>query len=253
MCKWEWIKTYKHQASTACTPSFAFLVNDRESHEEHVQQSIQDRHVQGNEEHNQLPKEQLQRPDQEDGQPLRKWPHIEILLSDVLVAASLLAQLFGAAGKDSRRVGLGHGEGDQNPHDKGEDELDPVQPAPACRIRQVPTDEGSDGRADERGGGEGGHRYATLLVFPQVGQRAAHKRHGRGEGDAVDGAADEQRADVLGYGTWDDEYHGDQECGPVNDPTAIDLRQRREDDGADTKTNDEEGDGEERDLLADAE
>jgi hypothetical protein len=44
----------------------------------------------------------------------------------VAVVAGGLAEFCGAAGQDGRRVRLGHGEGDDDPDDKGEDELDPV-------------------------------------------------------------------------------------------------------------------------------
>lgn len=167
------------------------------------------------------------------------------------VAARLLAHLLRPLGQDGGRVRLGDGEGDEHPDDEGEDELEPVQPAPAAVVGEVATDQGPNGRADERRGREGGHGDATLLVLPHVGQGAAHEGHGRREGDAVDGAADDQRADVLGDGAGDDEDDGDEQRRRVDDPPAVDFRQGREDDGADAEAHDEDGDGEKGDLLAD--
>lgn len=67
------------------------------------------------------------------------------------------------------------------------------------------------GRADEGGCREGGHRDSALLVGPQVGECPAYEGHGGGEGDAVDGAADDERCDVLRYGAGNDEDDGEEE------------------------------------------
>lgn len=245
--------TYKHETSGSGAPALTLLIDDGEGHEEHVQESVQDRHVQRNEEDDKLAEQQLQGPDQEDHKPLGEGPDVEIRLGDMLVIARLLAHLLGPAAEDGRRVRLGHGEGDEHPDDKGEDELNPVQPAPARGIREVSTDKGTNGRADEGGGREGGHGDTTLLVPPHVGQGAADEGHWCREGNAADGTADDQGADVLGDGAGYDEDDGDQQCRGVDDPPAIDFRQGCEDDGADTEADDEDGDGEQGDLLADAE
>lgn len=168
----------------------------------------------------------------------------------MLIGARFLAHLRGTTAKNGRRIRLGHRECNEHPDDKGEDQLDPIQPPPACSIRQVSTDEGTDRRSDERGGRERRHGDASLFVAPQVRQRAADERHGCREGDAVDSAADQKRADVLGQGLGNDEDDGDEQRAAVDDPPAIDLRQRRKHHGTNAEADDEDGDGKQSDLLA---
>jgi hypothetical protein len=54
--------------------------------------------------------------------------------------ASGSSKLASSAGEKSRGVSLRDGEGDENPDDEGEDELDPVEPSPTSGIREETTD-----------------------------------------------------------------------------------------------------------------
>jgi hypothetical protein len=73
----------------------------------------------------------------------------------VAVVAGLLPEFCGAPGVDSRGVGLGDGERDEDPDNEGEDELDPVQPAPSSSVREEATDERANcGRSGVRDGME---------------------------------------------------------------------------------------------------
>jgi len=56
----------------------------------------------------------------------------------------LFAEFAGPPEEDGGRVGLGHGETDEDPHDAGEDELDPVEPAPVSGIDEEAADERAD-------------------------------------------------------------------------------------------------------------
>jgi hypothetical protein len=49
------------------------------------------------------------------------------------------AKLASSAGEKSRGISLRDGEGDENPDDEGENELDPVEPAPTSSIRKEAT------------------------------------------------------------------------------------------------------------------
>lgn len=134
----------KHQARLGGRVPLSLLVDDGESHEEHVQQPVKDAHVQRNEEDDEFSEEQLKRPNKKDGQSLCHGSHIKILLGDVALVASRFAKFVSAAGENRGRVRLGDGKGDEDPDDGGEDELDPVQPAPAGGIGEEPTDERAD-------------------------------------------------------------------------------------------------------------
>jgi hypothetical protein len=58
--------------------------------------------------------------------------------------ASGSSKLASSAGEKSRGVSLRDGEGDENPDDEGEDELDPVEPSPTSGIREETTDKRTD-------------------------------------------------------------------------------------------------------------
>ena len=134
----------EHEARGARRVALALLVHDRIRDEEHVQQAVQNAHVDGDEKHDELREEQLQRAHHEDAQTLGHRSRVQVLLGDVPGLARGLAQLPGAVGEDGGCVGLGDGEGDEDPDDEGEDELDPVEPAPAGCVREEAANEGSD-------------------------------------------------------------------------------------------------------------
>lgn len=56
------------------------------------------------------------------------------------VIASRGAELSSAAVENRGCVGFRDGEGDEDPDYAGEDELDPIQPAPASSVGEVATD-----------------------------------------------------------------------------------------------------------------
>ena len=56
----------------------------------------------------------------------------------------MFAEFAGPPEEDGGRVGLGHGETDEDPHDAGEGELDPVEPAPVSGIDEEAADERAD-------------------------------------------------------------------------------------------------------------
>lgn len=124
----------EHETSLAGTPSLALLVDDGVGDEEHVEETVQDGHVQADEQDNDLAEEQLEGADKEDLQPLRQGPEVEISFGDVVLIASLLAHLLRAGSQDSGRIGLLDGESNQAPDKSGQDELDPIEPSPALGI-----------------------------------------------------------------------------------------------------------------------
>ncbi len=74
-----------------------------------------------------------------------------------------------------------------------------MPPAGLTRALQRPT-WATEGRSTEDC-----HGHPALLAPPQIGEGATDEGHGRREGNAVDEATDEERADVLGHGARDDE------------------------------------------------
>lgn len=171
----------------------------------------------------------------------------------MLVRTGLLPQLLGPARQDGRRIRLGHGEGNEDPHNKRHDELDPVEPAPARRVGEVATYQGADGGTDEGRGREGSHGNTSLLVTPQVSKSAAHEGHGRGESDTINGTADDQGREVFGNRLGDDENYRDEKRRTVDDFSAIDFGEGREHQRTHAETNDEDGNSQEGNFLTDVE
>ncbi|RJE16698.1 hypothetical protein PHISCL_10965, partial [Aspergillus sclerotialis] len=60
----------EHQSRAAFRPSLALDIDNRVCDEEHVQEAIKHRHVQGDEKDDGFEEEQLQGPEEEDGQLL---------------------------------------------------------------------------------------------------------------------------------------------------------------------------------------
>ncbi len=126
---WVWMRCGQHlQGETGGTsrPPLSFFEDDGIGNEEHVQQTVEDGHVQRDEEDDELAEEELQGHDEEDADALADGAHVEVLFRDPVRLACLLAQFLGAAGEDGGRIGLGDGECDQDPDDAGEDEREPV-------------------------------------------------------------------------------------------------------------------------------
>ena len=87
----------EHQARGRRAVAFAFLVDDRIGDEEHVQQAVQDGHVEGDEEDDGLLEEQLEGPDQEDSEAFAEGAQVEVLFGHELVVAGVFAHLLRAA------------------------------------------------------------------------------------------------------------------------------------------------------------
>lgn len=129
----------EHKTSLSSRVSLALLVDNGVGDEEHVQKTIEDTHVQGDKTHDELAKEELERSNEEDSKTFRDGAQIELLLSYVVSFSSFGSELAGATGQDSWGIGLGDGEGDENPDNKSQDELDPVEPSPASSIGEETT------------------------------------------------------------------------------------------------------------------
>lgn len=198
----------KHETRHSRRPSLALHEDNGVGNEEHVEKTVQNRHVEADEKDNELAKQQLERSDQEDDKTLAQGAEVEILLSDKVVVSSLLPELLGTAGENGGGIGLGDGEGDEDPGDPGEDQLEPIEPSPAGSIGEETTGKGTDCRTDEGSGGEDGHGNTALLVLPEIGKGATDEGHGCRKGDAVNGSAHKQSFDVLGNRTGNDEDDG---------------------------------------------
>lgn len=124
----------EHKTGDTGRVTLTSLEDDGVGDEEHVQKTVEDRHVERNEQHDKLAEQELEGTNQEDGHTFREGTLVEVALGHVRVVTGLLAKLLGAAGKDGGRVGFLDGEGDENPDDEGQDELDPIEPAPASEL-----------------------------------------------------------------------------------------------------------------------
>lgn len=66
----------EHKTSLASRVSLALLVNDGIGDEEHIQKTVEDTHVQRNEEHDEFAKEELERSNKEDSKTFRDGTQI---------------------------------------------------------------------------------------------------------------------------------------------------------------------------------
>lgn len=203
----------EHEAGGAGRVTLADLEDDGVGDEEHVEKAIEDRHVDRDEEDDEFAEEELEGADQKDGDALRERPGVELGLGDVPAVAGLLAKLLGPRREDGRSVSFGHGEGDDDPDDKGKYELNPVEPSPACGVGEETANERTNRGTHEWSGREGSHRHTTLLIAPEISKSTTDQGHWCGESNAVDQSADDEGADVLSNSAWDDENHSDKESG----------------------------------------
>lgn len=86
-------------------------------------------------------------------------------------------------------------------------------------------------RTDERSSRKGSHGDTTLLVPPQIGKSTADQGHGRGEGNTVDQAADNEGTDVLGDGAGNGKDNGHEKRCAIDDLSSKDFGKRSEDHG----------------------
>ena len=163
----------EHKTGVTGAPALALLINDGVGNEEHVEQSVKDRHVDRHKEDNNLLEEKLEGTEDVNLQTLSKGASIKLLLSDVGIVAGLLAQPLGALEKDGWCVCLRDSKNHGDIDSTSQNELDPVQPAPTQVIGDETTNEGTNGGAEERCSAECRHRYTTLLISPHISERAA--------------------------------------------------------------------------------
>lgn len=62
----------EHESCGACGVTFPFLINDGEGDEEHVEEAVEDAHVEGNEEDDEFSEKKLERTNQENAEPFCK-------------------------------------------------------------------------------------------------------------------------------------------------------------------------------------
>ncbi|KAI6769275.1 hypothetical protein HG531_010379 [Fusarium graminearum] len=204
----------EHKTSLSSRVSLALLVDNGVGDEEHVQKTVEDTHVQGDKTHDELAKEELERSNEEDSKTFRDGAQIELLLSYVVSFSSFGSELAGATGQDSWGIGLGDGEGS---------------------------------------GRERSHGNTTLFIPPHIGKRTTDKGHGRRESNTVNGTADEKSLDILGHGARNDEDESNEESRTVDNPSSVNLRQRRKSHRSNTKAHNKQTDTRKGKLVADIE
>lgn len=156
---------------------------------------------------------------------------VQFLLSREAVVVPLLSIFGCTAGQDGRSEGFRDRERHYDPGDAGEDELDPVKPAPACCVGEKAADQWANGGTCKGRCAKCCHGNAALFRAPEVGECASDKGHWGGEGDAVDKAADEESADVFGNSTGDYENNCEGESNHVDRLAAVHLAEWSEDEG----------------------
>ena len=109
----------EHQACDTCRVAFAFLEDDRKGDEKHVEEAVEDGHVEGEEEDDGFEEEELEGADEEDGHAFAERAEVEILLRDVFFRSSFCAHFLGSGSEDRWRVCFGDCEGNQDPDDTG--------------------------------------------------------------------------------------------------------------------------------------
>lgn len=184
--------------------------------EEHVQQSVQNTHVQRDQENNQLSKQKLEWSHEEDPHPLSHWSYVDVAFALVFIIARPFPHLGCTFGQDGWRVCFWNSECDQAVYEARQDQLDPIQPPPPCPLGKIASDEWANRGTDERSCAESCHRNATFFCFPEIGQGTANKNHGARESDTIDASADQKCSDVLRDSARDDKDYCDQKCTRID-------------------------------------
>lgn len=120
-----------------------FLVHDWVGDEEHVEEAVENRHVDRDQEHDEFAEEELEGTDQEEGEGFEEGTFIDFLLGDEEVVAGFFPELSGARSEEGRGVGFGDGEYHEEVDYGPYDELDPVEPSPAASLGEEAANEGT--------------------------------------------------------------------------------------------------------------
>ncbi len=136
----------EHETSRSGRVALALLEDDRIRDEKHVEEPVEHRHVQGDEQDDELLYEQLERPDEEYAKTFAERSHVEVLLRHILTVTCFLAEFLGPPGQDRRGVGLRNSEGDDDPDKSRKNQLEPVEPSPSECIRKEATNQWADYR-----------------------------------------------------------------------------------------------------------
>lgn len=206
----------EHETGAAFGPALALDVDDRVGHEEHVQKTVKNGHVQTDQEDDRFKEQELKRADEEDAELFTEWSLVDILFGHVSLVAGFFAEFLCTLVEDGWSIGLRDGEGENDPADPREDQLDVVEPAPSRGVSKEATRQRTDGRTDKGRCAEHGHGNTTLFVFPKICQCAANKGHGSRKGDTINKPTDEECANVLCDSAGDLENNGHRDSDDVD-------------------------------------
>lgn len=217
----------KCQTTNARAPATTFLVDNGESSEAHVESTVDDGHVQGDEKDDGLPDEKLPRSQQGNLELIANaldW--LSRLESRNVDLASFLAQGNGALAEQNRGICLGVYDRAENPNNTSEDGDESLNPSPALGLTKEATCNGTQSRAQEWSHGKDAESNSSLIGLEHIGNDTTGIRQRRRAESAGKESEDNEGSNVLrtsGSGTESGQGHVTDEKGFL---AAVQLRQR---------------------------
>lgn len=215
------------QTANARAPATTFLEDNGESSEAHVECTVDDGHVEGDEKDDGLPDEKLPRSQQGNleliANALGRLPRLE--LGNVNLA-SPLAEGTGALTEKNRGVCLGVDDRAENPNNASEDGDQSLNPSPALGFAKEATCNRTQSRTQERSHGKDAESNSSLVGLEHIGNDTAGIRQRRRAESTSKESEDNEGSDVLGTsgsGTESGQGHVTDEKRSL---TAVQLRQR---------------------------
>jgi hypothetical protein len=147
--------TKEGKAANTRTPAAVLLVDNWERAKQHVESSVNDGHVDADEEDNGLLEQQDPGTRKRSLEDLAKggWALVDITAT-LVDLSSALGKLGGTLAENDRGVGFGEEEAANDPENTGEDGHDTLNPAPADSLANETTDNWTQNGAHERRGGK---------------------------------------------------------------------------------------------------
>ena len=193
--------TKEGKTANTRAPAAVLLVDDGERTEQHVESSVNDGHVDADEEDDGLLEQQDPGTRERSLEDLAEGGRALVDIATALVdLSSALRELGGTLAKNDRGVGLREEEAANDPEDTGEDGHDTLNPAPANGLTDETTDNWTQNGAHERRGSKQCDGQSTLLGREHVGNDTTSVGKWRGTESTSEESENEESLDVFGTG-----------------------------------------------------
>ena len=155
--------------------------------------------------------------------------------------AGLLAEASRLALEQDGRVGLAQAEEGERDKAAADDDDQPKDPAPAGRLNEVATGDGTDAGAEKGAESPGRHGLAAVLHLHAVGDGAGADGDGHGSGETHEETESEEHAGVRAEGSTDGENGEEDVANVVQGRTAVHLTERSDQEGTEGEAENVDG------------